>query len=209
MTIKLYGVAASRVFRNLWALNELGLAFEHDPIRYDDPRLNASPYIELNPNARVPIIDVDGHVMYESLAINLYLAQAFAAQAPTGFVLATTEEQALGVQWALWAMTEVDDAINIWAMNSLIKPPEQRDTALAASALSRLQRPLDALDASLAKTGHVVGHRFTVADLNTAAVFYRALKMDLASRPRVHTWLHACLSRPAALAARRARGEAI
>jgi glutathione S-transferase len=209
MTIKLYGVAASRAFRNLWALGELGLAYEHDPIHYQDPKLKEAPYIGLNPNARVPILEVDGHAMYESLAINLYLAQKFAAQGPAGFAMKTLEEQAHGVQWALWAMTEVDGHINTWALNTLVKAPAERDTAAAAAAFDALQRPMSALEMHLARTGHVVGDRFTVADLNTAAVFWRALKMDLASRPHMHRWLHACMARPAALAARRARGEMI
>ena len=73
MTLKIYGIARSRAFRNIWLAEELGLDYEVIDIAptdaHTDERLRA-----LNPNARVPAIDDDGVVIWESIAINLYLA---------------------------------------------------------------------------------------------------------------------------------------
>lgn len=211
--IKLYGISASRVMRPLWMLDELrspggplaGLAYEHDPISYADPALASPPYSTLNPNARVPILVVDGFVVYESLAINLYLADKF--ESP--LTLKGAEERALGNQWALWAMTELEMPVMDWAMHSSIKPEAERDAAVLASALQKLARPLKALDASLGPKDYLVGGRFTVADLNTAGVMYRLLKMDLSTTPNVAAWMQRCWSREAAKPARRARGELV
>jgi glutathione S-transferase len=211
--IKLYGIAASRVMRPIWMLDELrspggplaGLQYEHDPISYADPALAAPPYSSLNPNGRVPILVVDGFAVYESLAINLYLADKF--ESP--LTLKNAEERALGNQWALWAMTELETPVFDWALHSFLKPEAERDAALAASAHQKLVRPLGALNASLAGSDYLVGGRFTVADLNTACVMYRLIKMDMTAWPHAAAWLQRCWSREAAKPARRARGEQI
>jgi glutathione S-transferase len=203
--IKLFGLAASRAVRVIWMLQELKLAFEHDPISFSDARLKDSPYVDLNPNARIPSLVVDGFAIYESLAINQYLVEKFGGPlAPKN-----AEERGLVAQWSLWAMTEVDKDITTWAFNALIKPEAERDARAASLALESLQRPLASLERSLFNKEFLMGDRFTVADLNVAATLYRGLAMDLSAYPQVSRWLKSCWSREAAIAARRARGDKV
>lgn len=204
-SIKLYGLAASRAVRVIWMLQELKLAYEHDPISFADARLKDSPYVDINPNGRIPSLVVDGFAIFESLAINQYLAEKFGGPlAP-----ASAEERGLAAQWSLWAMTEVDKDITTWAFNAFIKPEAERDAEAARVALESLQRPMASLERTLTSREFLMGNRFTVADLNVAATLYRGLAMDLAAYPRLSRWLKACWSREAALAARRARGDKI
>ncbi len=75
--ITVYGAAPSRTYRCLWLLEELGLECERELIRSDDDAAKRSAYLELNPNGRVPCL-VDGDpVLFESLAINLYLMRRY------------------------------------------------------------------------------------------------------------------------------------
>ena len=55
------------------------------------------------------------------------------------------------------------------------------------------------LDKQLAASGHIVGGRFTVADINTAEVFRYAMPAPelFEATPRVKAWLAACHARPA------------
>jgi glutathione S-transferase len=55
------------------------------------------------------------------------------------------------------------------------------------------------LDAALARTGFVVGGRFTVADINVAEVLRLALSAQelFAAAPRVKAWMETCHNRPA------------
>ena len=56
--ITLYGTPASRTFRCLWMLKELGLEYEHVPTNFAGE--NKQPdYLALNPNGRIPTL-VDG-----------------------------------------------------------------------------------------------------------------------------------------------------
>lgn len=191
--------------RNIWMLHELGVAYEHDPVAASAPEFRAPPYADWNPNGKVPILVVDDFVLYESLAINLYLDARF----PSAISLASDEDRALAMQWALWALTEVEMLSFNWYLNTLGKPEAERDAALATSSWDKLQKPLAVLEKSLADRDYLLGGKFTVADLNTAAVMYRALAMPLDAFPRTRDWLRRCWMRAGGLAARRARGEQV
>jgi glutathione S-transferase len=203
--IKLIGTPASRVMRNVWMLAELGLPYEHERMLSSAPELKQPPYTDWNPNAKIPICIVDGFVIWESLAINLYLDRKF----PSPISLVSLEEQARGMQWALWALTEVElDTFN-WYLNTIGKPEAERDAGLAAKSWEKLQKPLAVLEKTLNGRAYLLGDRFTVADLNTAAVMYRAISMPFETFPRVKAWLDRCWARAGGLAARRARGDQV
>ena len=75
--LQLYGNPRSRAMRCLWMLEEMGKPYEliEKSTRADD--LQSADYRRLNPNARIPTL-VDGDlVLWESMAINLYLAQKY------------------------------------------------------------------------------------------------------------------------------------
>lgn len=204
-TVKLYGVTASRAARCVWMLQELGIDYEHDPIRFDDPALKQAPYLALNPNGRIPTLVVDGEPIFESLAINLFLAQRF----PSALSLGTTSLNARAVQWSMWAQSDIDPPITAWAMHTLLRSPAERDPAIAAESLTKLERPLGVLERTLADRPWLLDDRFTVADLNVASTMSRALAWDLADKPRLKDWLHRCWSRPAAIQTRRLRGDPV
>ena len=72
--ITLYGISMSRAGRCVWALEEIGLDYEQVPIHFNDGGARTPEYLAINPNARIPSL-IDGDlVLYESMAINHYLA---------------------------------------------------------------------------------------------------------------------------------------
>ena len=77
--LKLYGQYRSRAFRVAWLCKESNIPYEHVnvTVNVDNATCKTPDYVKLNPNARVPTIDDDGHVMWESAAINLYLAEKY------------------------------------------------------------------------------------------------------------------------------------
>lgn len=74
--LQLHGNPRSRAMRCLWMLEETGQPYTlvEKSTRADD--LQKAEYLQLNPNARIPTL-VDGNfVLWESMAINIYLALA-------------------------------------------------------------------------------------------------------------------------------------
>jgi glutathione S-transferase len=202
--LRIFGIARTRAFRVLWTARELGLDYEHVPVEIGPAGARAPDYLAINPNGRLPSIDDDGFVLWESLAITMYLAKKHA----TGRLYPSTlEGEARTWQWSLWALNEVDRGVNIWSLHAVRLPPEDRDADMLAAALKVIAAPFRVLDAALADRDYLLGDAFTVVDLNVAAVISRAIDMDLAATPRLGGWLRGCLERPAALEARRMRED--
>ncbi|MBN8901908.1 MAG: glutathione S-transferase [Rhizobiales bacterium 65-9] len=213
--IKLYGVARSRASRNIWMLKEIGLDFELVPViqvyRLPDPNAANAPlhtrskaFLDINPNARVPALDDDGFVMTESLAINLYLARRYGGDLGPR----DAQEDGLMTMWSLWAATECEQRALEILSNRVSNPAGELDEGKAQAAVAALRAPFKVLDQALAETGHVVGDRFTAADINLAEVLRYAQPAPelFHAAPNVRAWIEACQSRPAyhAMAAMRA-----
>ncbi len=204
MGLTIYGIARSRAFRNLWVAGELGIKYEHVQTDFSDgpSSCRAPAFKAINPNAAVPVIDDDGFKLWESLAINLYLAKKHVDK---GLYPKSLHDEAKTWQWALWTATSVEGPIGIWGAHTLMLPPEKRDPKQAADALQKLTGPLEVLDEHLKAQQYLVGNHFTIADLNLAGVMSRATVMDLGATPTVKVWLQRCLDRPAAQVALKQR----
>jgi glutathione S-transferase len=193
--LRIYGIARTRAFRALWIAEELGLDYEHFPIEIGDAGARAPQFLAINPNGRLPFIDDNGFVLFESLAITLYLAKKHSAGK---LYPGSLDAEAKAWQWSFWAIAEVDRGVNIWSLHAVRLPQAERDAAKRDEALKVVATPFKILDAALAKQSYLLGDDFTVADLNVAAVISRAVDMGLSGTPNLKAWLTRCLERPAA-----------
>jgi len=197
--IKLYGVPMSRAFRSLWALEEIGVEYESVPVNFVGDSKKPQ-YLAINPNGRIPAL-VDGDLtLFESMAINLYLARKYDG----GLQPKALEDDARAVQWSFWGMTELEPHLLQILLNRVLLPEDQRDASEAEAGVAALQAPLGVLDGALADRSHLLGDAFSIADLNVASVLSWAIfvGLDLSGFPRVKAWFDSCLSRPAASRAR-------
>src|SRR6478609_12162843 len=104
--LQLYGKPRSRAMRCLWMLEEMGEPYRliEKSTRADD--LQSTEYLRLNPNARIPTL-VDGDVvLWESMAINLYLAQKY-----QGSMHCDARVLGYAAQWSFWAMLEMEPSL--------------------------------------------------------------------------------------------------
>src|SRR5690554_461398 len=107
--LKLYGQYRSRAFRVAWLLKESNIPYEHVNVTIftEDATCKSADYLKLNPNARIPTIDDDGVVLWESAAINLYLAEKY------GSPLWPADLQGKGrmYQWAFFIANDVEPSM--------------------------------------------------------------------------------------------------
>jgi glutathione S-transferase len=200
--LKIYGTSRSRANRVIWIAEELGLSYETISVDLAAPRDPA--FLAVNPNGRLPAIDDEGFYLFESMAINLYLAKKHGGPlAPRD-----THEDAKMVQWSFWAVTELEKPGLDYLMHTMFLPPEQRDASAPQKSLETLKRPIAVLDQALEATGYLVGDRFTAADLNVGNfVAYLASARDfLGQFPHVADFVGAVAARPAFKKAMPARG---
>jgi len=191
--LKIYGDARSRAYRCVWMLRELGLDFEQIPVDLASARDRS--FLAINPNGKVPAL-VDGpFALWESIAINLYLAKKFDSElAPR-----TLEEEARTLQWSLWAVTECEPHAVTLFNHTFPRAARSTSDADAAAAAAKLGKVLPVLDGALANSPYLLGDRFTVADLNVASIVSgaKAAGLDLTAVPNAKRWLSECLRRPA------------
>jgi glutathione S-transferase len=192
--IKLYGVPGSRAMRSLWMLEELGVPYENIKTQFGTDSRQPE-YLKINPNGKVPALQDGDVTLWESLAINLYLARKY----DKGLWPKSIIGEGHTFKWSIWAMTEAEEPVVTALLHRLFFPPEQRDAQKADDAAERFQVPLKVLDGELAGKTYLLGSDFTVADLNVASVLCWAPMggIDLSQAAAVAAWLTRCTSRPA------------
>jgi glutathione S-transferase len=133
--------------------------------------------------------------LWESLAINLYLARKYGP----ALWPASVEDEARTYMWSLWAMTELESPVLTAFVNRVMLPEAQRDAAAADAAAEKFRTPLGVLEGAVGGKDYLVGNRFSVADLNVAAVLMLAPLASLAldGAPSTQAWLTRCTQRPA------------
>ncbi len=193
--MKLYGGPRTRSRRCARAMTELGVEIEW--LSQDSlGGLKSEAFLALYPAGKIPVL-VDGdRVMAESLAINLYLARRF----DNGLWPATDAGRYAAEQWSFWAATEAEHAAIGLLIERRLRPEEERRPERAAEHDETLAPRLKYLDAHLAaNNGYLVEDKFTIADLNVAAVLegIHAVGVDLAPYPAAKKWYEACIGREA------------
>lgn len=213
MTLKIYGIGASRAARPLWVALELGLPFEHIPTPYAGGATRTPEFLALNPNGHIPVV-VDERpegalTVWESMACALYIARVHGNPDGQSITPANAREEAEALRWSFWTVSELEkDALTV-LMHRMAMPPDQRKPELAEQAESRLKVPLAVLEKHLQAQNaqgkaYLAANRFTVADICVASVasWIRPAGGFLAQYPSVSNWLQACVDRPAQKQAR-------
>jgi glutathione S-transferase len=197
MAIKLYGIPQSRTSRCLWMLEELGVPYENVPVSFIGDAQKPD-YLKINPNGRVPALDDDGLILFESLAINLHLARKYGDG--KGLWPKSQGDQSRAIQWSIWAMTEAEPPVMRVLMNRAFLPEPQRNEAEAKAGEQALAKPVGVLEGALRGREYLLGDGFTVADLNVHAVLGWTASMGRVTyegTPNVAAWLKRCGGRPA------------
>lgn len=206
--LKIYGQWASRAFRVAWLCKESNIAYEHVNVTMmvANPTCKEPWYLALNPLGRMPTIEDDGLVMWESSAINLYLAEKY--KSPLWPADAAGRGRML--QWAFYIANDVEVPMTLVFQHRFRFPPEMRKPALADEAEPQLLARLAPIEQALAKTPYLQGERWGMADFIPASVLYSLYYMKyekLAQFPHLAKWLAASCERPAAREARALRGD--
>lgn len=192
----IHGAPYTRVNYVIWAMKELGLDYEINPVNPMMGETKKPEHLALNPNGLIPVLEEDGFVLWESMAINSYLAK----NNGDGLLWATDpREEAEIMQWCIFGAASIDKPAVNYILHKQALPEEMRDAASLSSAQEALVPLLKVLDDHLAGKEYLVGGRFTIADLNLSAMldYPRKSGFDLSEYNALQSWLARCLERPA------------
>lgn len=200
MTITLYEVRESPHSRKVRLLAaELGIPLHTVAC---DPRIGetrSAAFLAKNPNGKVPTLEEDGFVLWESPAILRYLA---AKHPESGLGGKDAKTEALIDQWLFWWVSGPEAAIDSLAWELIIKPMVLKqpgnDPGIMADARARIDRYLPVLDKQLEGRDHIVGP-LSVADFAIGPRFDRApdlLKFDISPYENIGAWLKRLRAKP-------------
>lgn len=179
---------SGNVQKVLWLLGELDLAYTHVPAGGDFGGLDDPAFRAMNPHGKVPVIEDDEVVVWESHAILRYLAANYGADR---LWAADPAVRAPIDGWMDWAQTALQPAFLggvFWGWHRT--PEAQRDTAAVARALDQTVACLRKVDRQLADRPFVGGEMLSLADIAIGAHLYRYFELDI-ERPalsRVEAW---------------------
>ena len=198
MALKIYGTAASRAARPLWVAQELGLAYEHVALPYLGGATRTPEFLKVNPNGRIPVIDDDGVLVWESMACTMYLAERFSGADGESLAARSNAERAEILRWTFWVVTECEKDALLFLMHAMVMPAERRKPQVAEESLRHLASPLRILNQHVQDRPYLAGERFTVADICVASVitWVQGASGLMAQCPQLHDWLQRCLARP-------------
>src|SRR5262249_58868786 len=136
-------------------LEELGLPYENVKVSFvNETRTPA--FLMLNPNGHIPVLQDGDLTLWESMAINLYLARRY----DKGLWPKRVEDEGRAFQWSLWAMTELEEPVLTALLHRGFLPENERDPKKPADAAERFQTPLRALAGPLPGKQNPPGVRF-------------------------------------------------
>jgi glutathione S-transferase len=161
--MKLYGHANTRSDRAAWALEEAGAEWTFEEVDLYTGAGRRPPYIDLNPGGKVPTL-VDGDfVLTESAAIVTYVADRFPA---AGLVPAAgTRDRARYDQWCFFVIGELEQPLWTIMRHRAALPPKHRVPQVMETAAWEWTVVAKVLAKGLQGREHIVGDRFTMADL--------------------------------------------
>jgi glutathione S-transferase len=172
----------------MWAVGELGIP--HDRIDAGGPfgGLDTEEFLGLNPNGRVPVIDDDGTVVWESHAIVRYLAAKYGTEP---FWPAEPGQRAQSDMWTDWTLADLQPAFTGGVFWNFYRTPEaQRNWTLIRQGIARSAILFRLLDQHLEGRAFVAGDALTFGDIPAGSQLYRyfELEIDRPSLPNVEAW---------------------
>ena len=144
--IQLYGNDRSRATRNIWMLEELGIDYERKMIDHVSGETKRTDFIAINPGGKVPALTDGNVVMFESLAINIYLAMTYGKGS---FWPDDNIGQAACLQWSVFSATEIEPHTVGALIELIFKPQGYGDKSIAEACLDRLPPVLGVLESTL------------------------------------------------------------
>jgi glutathione S-transferase len=161
--MKMYSSAASPNCWKIFALaRELSLAIETIPINLFNGEAKSAPFLAKNPNGRVPVLEDDGFVLWESNAILGYLASRKSSPL---LLPAEPRERAEVDRWLYWESCSLSPAVWKVEFEKIIKPllNGTPDPVAIASGTADFAAAAMVLDQALVGKEYVAG-KLSIAD---------------------------------------------
>ncbi|WP_045836657.1 glutathione S-transferase family protein [Hyphomicrobium sp. 99] len=196
--LKVWGRRNSlNVQKVLWLIGELDLPHEHIPAGGAFGKLDTPEYLKVNPHGRIPLIEDEGHGVWESHAILRYLAARYGKDR---FWSDDAFERSNYERWMDWSETTLQPAFLNDVFWAFYRTPEaERDWSIINRGIEQSAKHLQLLDRWLDGKEYMLGESLSLADITTGAILFRYYNIEIErpSLPNVEAWYERLKGRPA------------
>jgi glutathione S-transferase len=199
--LKLYYAPQTRSTRPRAVLEELGVPYELVRLDLSKGEHKTPEHLAIHPMGKVPALQDGDTIIFESVAICMYLADKFLKQG-----LAPSPHSPLrGVyyQWLLFAASTLEPLIGTVFVNT-VRQPENKDLPSTKEAQQSFAQCAATIESALQNKEFFVGDSFTVVDIvmGSMLAWARAIKL-LEGYPNIAAYISRVGSRPSFQAARK------
>ena len=195
--IKLYGIGISNnVNKVRYCLNCLGLKYDWvqtNPIQDENKK---PEYLEICPTGKVPAMEIDGLKLFESNAINKYLATT--NNSP--IYPQDAKKRAVADAWIDYVAIHVAQAMGRVVFNRLFAPltGQKVDETSLQVGLEFLDKYFPILEKQLSPNTYLAGKEFSLADINLLAVLdpCELVQISIDKYPALKKWRAGLKSQP-------------
>ncbi|MBV0911421.1 glutathione S-transferase family protein [Anianabacter salinae] len=193
--IRLHHCHETRSMRSLWLLHEIGAPFEV-VLHGFDKSLRSEDYLALNPAGRVPALELDGAVIWETGAIAEVLCERF-PEAGLGRAPGDPER----ADWLIWlhfAETVTQHAAALTQQHIVLRDDAMRSPTLMRIEAKRAEKCFAAIEGRLQGRRHLLASGFSAADVGVGQAVWLARHFARTDGfPAVTDWMDRITARPA------------
>ncbi len=176
------------------ALEELELPYEVRKVSLADEEQLKPEFLALNPNHKIPVLEDDGLVIWESGAILLHLAEKYGALLPKD-----PEGRMAAIQYAFFQTGGIGP--NLGRLAAQIRRPEgERNQEMIEIFSAEVDRLLGVLESILGDGREFLAGEYSIADIMHVGWLQLMLALKapmLMKHARVVAWLERIIARPA------------
>jgi len=195
MTIKLYHCQGARSVRPLWTLEEMGIPYEFESMRFP-PRLFREGYLDVNPLGTVPALTDGDLTMTESAGICQYLVDRYG---PTSLRVAPDEKDyGVYLNWLHRSDATLTFPQTIVLRYSRFEPQERRLKQAVDDYTQWFFSRLRSVEQATSDCEFLCAGRFTIADICVGFALYLAETLNLRSgfKPNTEAYYRRLSARP-------------
>ncbi len=195
--LTIYHSPRSRSMRVVWLAEELGLPYQVRTLEMFSDAMKTSAYLAIHPLGKVPAIDDDGFVLWETTAILSYLVGRYS----DGALLPPRETQAgaRAIQWMDFGENPLTVIMGEVAAHAGPMPEKWRVPALVSRGREVAPSLIAVVERALEGRSYILGDVFSVADimLGFGLGIARYLEFVNDATPRTRDYLERLMARAA------------
>ena len=186
MAIKIYGrLSSANVQKINWFCNYANISIINLNYGGIHGKTQTTEFKEMNPNSRVPVLEDNNLILYESNAILRYLSKRFDILVEENIINNGKIDQ-----WIDWGSFTFASPCSLLTAHKLSLPQDQRDELIAEKAKQNILSLLEIIEKQLRNQHFIVGENFSLADIPLGIWCHRCVNLNISFNnfPNINNW---------------------